>query len=294
MTTPPPAEIRRWAREHGYEVGVSGRIPASVRQAYDAAHAPPVPLGSAAAPAEPSPVPAAPAAPVPPAGAQEVPSPGPWNPFTPPVEPGPAPWGYYPPPPKQGTDGVAITALVLGFFGILGLVFGVIALFRIRRSGRPGRNCAMAGIGLSSLWIIGIVVALMTTSSAERGPDGQVETAGTVNAEDLQVGDCPEALIEGNQPTVDLVPCTQPHEAEVIATFNLEGNAFPGEDEVFRFAEGGCSKRIPDLLPAEAPNYGLFYLAPTADSWRQGDREVICLLTAEVEGEQLIGPVPRR
>lgn len=32
------AEIRDWARQNGYEVSERGRIPAEVRQAYEAAH----------------------------------------------------------------------------------------------------------------------------------------------------------------------------------------------------------------------------------------------------------------
>lgn len=30
--------IRRWAKDHGYGIGDRGRIPKSVREAYDAAH----------------------------------------------------------------------------------------------------------------------------------------------------------------------------------------------------------------------------------------------------------------
>jgi len=33
-----PADIREWARSHGYEVGERGRIPAPIRQAYERAH----------------------------------------------------------------------------------------------------------------------------------------------------------------------------------------------------------------------------------------------------------------
>ena len=35
---PTPKEIREWARENGHEVPDRGRIPAEVREAYDAAH----------------------------------------------------------------------------------------------------------------------------------------------------------------------------------------------------------------------------------------------------------------
>lgn len=34
---PKPAEVRAWAREHGFEVGERGRIPATVHQAFSVA-----------------------------------------------------------------------------------------------------------------------------------------------------------------------------------------------------------------------------------------------------------------
>lgn len=33
-----PGQIRDWARENGYEVSTRGRVPANVREAYEAAH----------------------------------------------------------------------------------------------------------------------------------------------------------------------------------------------------------------------------------------------------------------
>ena len=33
-----PAQVREWAREHGWELSDRGRVPADVREAYDAAH----------------------------------------------------------------------------------------------------------------------------------------------------------------------------------------------------------------------------------------------------------------
>jgi len=35
---PSPSDVREWAREQGYEVSDRGRVPAEVRNAYDAAH----------------------------------------------------------------------------------------------------------------------------------------------------------------------------------------------------------------------------------------------------------------
>lgn len=285
MTTPSPADVRAWAQQQGYQVAGSGRIPAAIRQAYDEAHPAVEPEAVRAVSAQAPEVATAPLS---------VPdsAPPPRGPYAGPVEHRPAPWADHPPAPRQGTDGLAITALVLGFLGVLGMVFGIIALLRIRRSGRPGRGMAIAGIVLSSLWIAGIAAVAIAADGADRGADGTVQAAGSVTSDDIRVGDCPKKIAEGQDLFVDLVPCSEPHEAEALASFELDGTAFPGEDEVFRFAEGGCSKRIVAMLPPNSPDYGIFYFAPSAQTWQEGDREVVCLVTAEVEGEQLIGPVP--
>jgi hypothetical protein len=58
--------------------------------------------------------------------------------------------------PNTSTDGFAIAALVFGILGgWLSLVFGPLALSRIKRSGARGRGMAIAGIWLGSAWVIG-------------------------------------------------------------------------------------------------------------------------------------------
>jgi hypothetical protein len=59
-----------------------------------------------------------------------------------------------------GTNGFAIGALALGICGgaPLGLVFGVIALAQVRRSGERGRALAVAGIALSLAWLAVMVI----------------------------------------------------------------------------------------------------------------------------------------
>lgn len=57
------------------------------------------------------------------------------------------PAGYYPPYAPPETNVFAILALILGFFtGILGVVFGHIALHQIKRTGQSGRGLAIAGL----------------------------------------------------------------------------------------------------------------------------------------------------
>ena len=279
MTTP-TAAVRAWARANGHVVSDRGRIPAAVQAAYDAAHAEP----EVVAPPPPA---------VPPPAAAPPPGQAPWGPGQ--------PSGWYAPgpfPPAPGRDGFSVAALVLGILpalgGILAIVFGAIALSRIRRSGRRGRGFAIAGIVLGSLWLLGIVVAVVISAAAEADRDaaGAVVGAGDVEALELRVGDCAAEPPVGNTLTIRLVPCGEPHAAEVYAEFSLTGNAFPGDDEVARFAGGGCRRRLTEVLGAGAGRYDLYYLHPTRQTWRGGDRGVSCLAGAP-DGEKLTAVLPR-
>ncbi|OJV80869.1 MAG: hypothetical protein BGO37_15155 [Cellulomonas sp. 73-92] len=76
--------------------------------------------------------------------------------YPPPGQPyGSSPYATYAPY-NPSTDGFAIAALVFGILGgWLSLVFGPIALSRIKKSGARGRGMALAGIWLGAAWIVG-------------------------------------------------------------------------------------------------------------------------------------------
>ncbi|MFN2589207.1 MAG: DUF4190 domain-containing protein [Actinomycetota bacterium] len=198
-------------------------------------------------------------------------------------------------PPK--TDGFAIAALVLGILGgILGLVFGLIALRRIRRRGTGGRGLAIAGIVLSSIWIVliglGVIVAIF--GSAERSPTGEVVAAGDVTFDDLRVGDCLTDLPSGTSLTVPVGPCSDPHDGEVYDVTALRAGPWPGDDEVVRLSEGACQKALPAYVSADpgSTGYDIFYFHPLEESW-SADRNVICIAT-DPSGSPLVGSIRGR
>jgi hypothetical protein len=73
--------------------------------------------------------------------------------------PPPNPYGGYAYPADARTNGMAITALIMGLLGFLfitacvGIGFGFGAIGTINRSGQPGKGLAIAGIVLSSVWL---------------------------------------------------------------------------------------------------------------------------------------------
>jgi hypothetical protein len=77
------------------------------------------------------------------------------------------PYGSYGYPQPTTTNGLAIASLVLAFFcSIAGLICGIIALNQIKsRPNEQGRGLAIAGIVLSSVFIVVGVVSLIAVDT---------------------------------------------------------------------------------------------------------------------------------
>jgi Domain of unknown function (DUF4190) len=75
---------------------------------------------------------------------------------------------------------MAIAGFILGLLGIigisaiLGIVFGSVALGRIRRTGQSGRGLAIAGIVLGSCWLAFWVILVVIGAAAGGGGAGGV------------------------------------------------------------------------------------------------------------------------
>jgi hypothetical protein len=191
-----------------------------------------------------------------------------------------------PPPPPQGkTSGFAIASFVFGLIGgvILSVIFGIVGLRRINRRGLRGKGFAIAGLVLSGLWtlliVVGVTVFLL--SEPERGPTGRVSESGSESVFDVRVGDCMNDLEESAARfTVDVTPCAEAHDAEAVSQFDLADGDWPGMPYVTREATRRCLDQVgsaatgaPRIEEIEA-----FYLHPTEESWRQqNDRTVLCI-----------------
>jgi hypothetical protein len=120
--------------------------------------------------------------------------------------------------------------------------------------------------------------------SSERDPNAPITASTVVSAFDLQVGDCfVSADIPASFDSITLIPCTSPHDAEVIYVFDMPDGSFD-EDAIDAAAEQECSKAMDDYV---GPNWdtvtseGLWYssLTPSEGTWGQGDREICCVAT---------------
>jgi uncharacterized protein DUF4190 len=85
----------------------------------------------------------------------------PWYPQAPPYPH----WQYVPYP---TTNGFAIAALTCSFFGILGgilgIIFGCVALNQTRQRRQRGRGMATAGVIIGSCWVILLVIGIIVAS----------------------------------------------------------------------------------------------------------------------------------
>jgi Septum formation len=137
---------------------------------------------------------------------------------------------------------------------------------------------------------IGLLVGWFTT--AQRGDDGSLTTAGNVSVTDLRAGDCFNGSDEEEISDVDGVPCDEPHEYEVFAVQDREGETFPTDAEFEAIFESIC-------VPAFGSYVGIPYtdselwatmITPSESSWDDGDREYVCALYEPEDGEDPDSP----
>jgi hypothetical protein len=98
----------------------------------------------------------------------------------------------------------------------------------------------------------------------------------------LDVGSCfdDQALDATEVTSVPIVDCAEPHDNEVYLLFDVTDTIFPGEDGLMEAAADGCFEEFESFVGLEYSQSILDYswFTPTAQSWEEGDREVICYL----------------
>jgi Septum formation len=93
----------------------------------------------------------------------------------------------------------------------------------------------------------------------------------------LRMGDCVNSGRDGiSSPTV--VPCGQPHDAEIYARFALAGHGWPGKAAIGAQARRGCTARLGSYLNPQLATTVLAesYVFPDQGAWNAGERTVIC------------------
>lgn len=134
--------------------------------------------------------------------------------------------------------------------------------------------------------VVGLgVVAYNVATQADRDTSGAIVSEGSVNAFAMRVGDCfndTSALVAelaGEVSSLPGVPCAEPHDNEVYATFDVDFESFPGDEAMGDHAFAQCQERFQGFVGSvyEESVLDITALYPSGTSWNlQGDREVVC------------------
>ena len=147
--------------------------------------------------------------------------------------------------------------------------------------GRPPRRRRRRTVVVALVVIIALFgVSILGAAAAglryvmDTRPLGEVEGPVTAAARRLDVGHCVEELpSDGQVRRVRVVPCGEPHEAEVVGALTLNEGAWPGQNAVERTAQAYCEM---DRTQTES-GFRPVVWQPSETGWGQGDRGVLCL-----------------
>lgn len=175
----------------------------------------------------------------------------------------------------------------------------------------PAKNRSWI-IALTALGVAVVLALLVFAFNSQRdstspvatdtgaGTVGQPLTGGdTVDVTELTVGTCVQdplaGATEGQVSDIQTVDCTQPHDEEVFAVYDMPGGSsdpFPGDQAVIDESNTGCQGRFEAYVGRDyfSSELDITTIYPTAMSWAMGDREVVCM-AYRMDGQQLTEPV---
>ena len=134
--------------------------------------------------------------------------------------------------------------------------------------------------------IVAIVVLVGILSTARRDEGGAITDAGTVDINDVRVGDCFDLAAEAEQEItqVDGKPCTEPHEYEMFHIATWTGSdEYPSDSDQEQLIIAECFPAFESYVGRsyEESVYYIFWTAPTQGAWDDGDRIFQCALYEE-------------
>ena len=140
---------------------------------------------------------------------------------------------------------------------------------------KKSRKGLIIGLSIAAVVLLGALVAAVAFFV--------VAAKDKVVATDLAVGDCLTDIPNGS--LVQMVPktdCAQPHAGEAYAVLTMPDGNYPGEAAISEW-QNKCPAELESYSPDAMADdtIGVFVLYPTAETWKQGDRTVVCIATTE-------------
>lgn len=104
----------------------------------------------------------------------------------------------------------------------------------------------------------------------------------------LSVGTCVQIPTSTSAYSLETVPCSRPHQAEVFALPTVGGSEFPEAAQLESEARRECEKEFTSYVGsgAEDSALDLIWMTPSRESWKRGDRQIVCLAAAN--GDQTL------
>lgn len=186
---------------------------------------------------------------------------------------------------KPPLDGVSVAAVVTGAVGLgpVAIALGAVGLRRTTKQWRRSPTIAGVGLGLGILGTLGwIGLGVAAGLGAFSGPDltatpGDVETARTAHASALAAGNCVETVPPQQEVgEVRIVPCAQPHLAQVLAVEDYPADTYPGQDPALEVATEWCAGLLSEQ-GFHADSFLAWPIVPTPAAWDEDVRTMSCL-----------------
>jgi hypothetical protein len=182
------------------------------------------------------------------------------------------------PPRTPRTSVLAVITLAFGILILIpfALIFGVLALARIRKTGARGKGMAVAGLVIAGAWIVVGASLAVVAILAHRAQHASIAAPRQPAIFSLRTGQCLNSQPNGS--AGQLIPCAQSHDAEVFAVFQLPGNTWPGDIAAQHQADQGCLTRLTGYVNPQIASTTLTesYVYPGRQAWAAGQRNVVC------------------
>jgi hypothetical protein len=137
--------------------------------------------------------------------------------------------------------------------------------------------------------VLAVVLGVGYLTSARRDGGGAITDAGSLQIQDLRVGDCFDVEEADEVSEVDAGPCTDPHGYEMFHFASWDGgDAYPTDDAMLDFIIAACVPQFEAYVGMSYESSVLDFVpfTPTEDGWADGDRVVQCALVGATN-EQL-------
>ena len=151
-------------------------------------------------------------------------------------------------------------------------------------------------------WAVYIIAALGfviygAVTDADRDEYGNIVGSGTVGAFSVQMGDCFNDVDTSSQQVTSVpgVPCSEPHDNEVFAVFDIELDSYPDSDTMYEISYNSCMEHFESFVGREYETSVLEIttMYPSAESWAQDDREIVCAVF-DINANKLVGSAAGR